>query len=83
MEAYPNAWLFFVPFILVSAFVMLNLFVAVIVDTMSNLHSTDPEAEHQPETPQTGQILVSSAELVRLHQEIAEIKALLRERQAK
>ena len=83
MEAYPNAWLFFVPFILVSAFVMLNLFVAVIVDTMSNLHSTDPEAEHQPETPQDGQILVSSAELVRLHQEMAEIKALLRERQAK
>ena len=83
MEAYPNAWLFFVPFILVSAFVMLNLFVAVIVDTMSNLHSTDPEAEHQPETPQDGQILVSSAELARLHQEMAEIKALLRERQAK
>ena len=62
---------------------MLNLFVAVIVDTMSNLHSTDPEAGHQPETPQDGQILVSSAELVRLHQEMAEIKALLRERQAK
>ena len=83
MEAYPNAWLFFVPFILVSAFVMLNLFVAVIVDTMSNLHSTDPDTEHQPEAPQTDQILVSSAELVRLHQEMAEIKALLRERQAK
>ena len=83
MEAYPNAWLFFVPFILVSAFVMLNLFVAVIVDTMSNLHSTDPDTEHQPEAPQDGQILVSSAELVRLHQEMAEIKALLRERQAK
>ena len=83
MEAYPNAWLFFVPFILVSAFVMLNLFVAVIVDTMSNLHSTDPDTEQQPEAPQTGQILVSSAELARLHQEMAEIKALLREQQAK
>lgn len=83
MEAYPNAWLFFVPFILVSAFVMLNLFVAVIVDTMSNLHSAEPDAEHPPEAPQDGQILVSSAELARLHQEIAEIKTLLRERQAK
>jgi len=83
MEAYPNAWLFFVPFILVSAFVMLNLFVAVIVDTMSNLHSAEPDAEHQSEAPQDGQILVSSAELARLHQEIAEIKALLREQQAK
>ena len=62
---------------------MLNLFVAVIVDTMSNLHSTDPDTEQQPEAPQTDQILVSSAELARLHQEMAEIKALLREQQAK
>ena len=49
MEHSPWAWLFFVPFILVSAFTMLNLFVAVIVDTMSNLApavpaSGDPEA---------------------------------------
>ncbi|QPL05166.1 MULTISPECIES: ion transporter [Actinomyces] len=37
MEVYPWAWAFFVPFILVSAFTMLNLFVAVIVDTMSSV----------------------------------------------
>ena len=41
MASAPWAWAFFVPFILVSAFTMLNLFVAVIVDTMSSLGHAD------------------------------------------
>ncbi|WP_206610453.1 ion transporter [Actinomyces wuliandei] len=40
MEHFPWAWAFFVPFILVSAFTMLNLFVAVIVDTMAQVGSS-------------------------------------------
>lgn len=43
MEESPWAWAFFVPFILISAFVTLNLFIAVIVDTMSTLR--DPAAD--------------------------------------
>jgi voltage-gated sodium channel len=35
MEIYPVAWLFFVVFILVSTFTMLNLFIAVIVNAMT------------------------------------------------
>lgn len=50
MEKSPWAWLFFVPFILVSAFTMLNLFIAVIVDTMSNLSPAAPrESADDPE----------------------------------
>lgn len=45
MEHSPWAWAFFVPFILVSAFTMLNLFVAVIVDTMGQMDTDD---EHSP-----------------------------------
>lgn len=45
MEVYPHAWAFFVPFILASAFTMLNLFVAVIVDAMQTLHETPTDAE--------------------------------------
>ncbi|GGA65339.1 hypothetical protein GCM10011490_15020 [Pseudoclavibacter endophyticus] len=36
-NGYPAAWVFFVLFIVVSALTMLNLFVAVIIDTMQNL----------------------------------------------
>ncbi len=38
MEQYPYAWAFFVPFILVATFTMLNLFIGIIVDTMQTLH---------------------------------------------
>ena len=80
MEVYPHAWLFFVPFILVSAFVMLNLFVAVIVDTMANLGADGKETDKQagPET-KDGELPVSKDEIERLHRELAEIKAMLRE----
>ena len=34
MEVYPWAWMFFVPFVLVTSFVVLNLFIAIIVNAM-------------------------------------------------
>lgn len=34
MERYPYAWLFFVPFIIISTFIMLNLMIAVIVNSL-------------------------------------------------
>ncbi len=37
MEVHPWAWAFFVPFILISAFTVLNLFIAVIVDSMQSV----------------------------------------------
>jgi voltage-gated sodium channel len=37
METYPLAWMFFVPFIIVATFTILNLFIGVIVSTMQEL----------------------------------------------
>ncbi|MEO1168494.1 MAG: ion transporter [Pseudomonadota bacterium] len=42
MEVYPLAWMFFVPFILITSFVVLNLFIAIIVNAM---HESQDEAE--------------------------------------
>lgn len=36
MESYPFAWMFFVPFILITTFAVLNLFIAIVVDAMSS-----------------------------------------------
>ncbi|WP_417803894.1 ion transporter [Thalassospira lucentensis] len=36
MESYPMAWMFFVPFILITTFAVLNLFIAIVVDAMSS-----------------------------------------------
>lgn len=38
MEVFPWAWAFFVTFILIASFTILNLFIAVIVDSMQRLH---------------------------------------------
>ncbi len=37
MELHPYAWVFFVPFILIATFTVLNLFIAVIVNTMQTM----------------------------------------------
>jgi len=43
METFPLAWLYFVPFILISAFTILNLFIGVIVNTMQAFHWEEEE----------------------------------------
>jgi len=37
MEVYPYAWAFFVPFIMIATFTILNLFIGIIVSTMQEL----------------------------------------------
>ena len=44
LEVYSLAWLFFVPFILIATFTMLNLFIAVIVNAMQAEHNAEAEA---------------------------------------
>jgi len=42
MANFPYAWAFFVPFILIATFTMLNLFVAIIVSAMQTYEEHDP-----------------------------------------
>lgn len=37
MKVYPYAWLFFVPFILISAFILLNFLIGIVVDAIAHL----------------------------------------------
>ncbi|GAA4052504.1 ion transporter [Parerythrobacter jejuensis] len=47
MEEFPYAWAFFVPFILLTSFIVLNLFIGVIVNAMAE--ATDEEAHGERE----------------------------------
>ena len=47
METYPYAWLYFVPFILITAFTVLNLFIGIIVNTMQEKHYEEEEKRRQ------------------------------------
>jgi voltage-gated sodium channel len=44
MEVYPLAWAFFVPFILVTTFAVVNLLVGLIVNSMQDAHSAEEVA---------------------------------------
>ena len=43
METYPYAWLFFVPFILLTTFVVLNLVVGLVVNSMQDAHHVEAD----------------------------------------
>ena len=48
MEQYPGAWAFFVPFIIVTTFTVLNLFIALMVNSMQSLKAeTDASLQIQ------------------------------------
>ncbi len=45
MEQFPLAWALFVPFIMVTSFTVLNLFIGVIVDAMQKEHEAEAQAD--------------------------------------
>jgi voltage-gated sodium channel len=71
MEVYPWAWLFFVVFILLTTFAVLNLFIAIIVDAMSE-EQKEVEAETRGELGSDHQEIM--AELRSLRAELRELK---------
>ena len=74
MDVYPYAWLFFIPFIIVTSFAVLNLFIGIIVDAMNIIHDSPeyggPERRKRPSE--------LTEEVRGLRNDIDEIKALLK-----
>ena len=68
MEVHPWAWAFFVPFIVIATFTILNLFIGIIVSTMQELAVLpDPEAKQ----------LESLEVLMRIEEDIATLRRQL------
>ncbi len=44
LEVYPEAWLFFVPFIMLTTFAVVNLLVGLIVNSMQDAHNEEADA---------------------------------------
>jgi voltage-gated sodium channel len=65
MDVYPFAWLYFVPFILISAFTILNLFVGVIVNSMQALHWEEEDTKREEIEAQAHAERIELLELVR------------------
>ena len=80
MEVYPWAWAFFVPFILATAFTMLNLFIGVVVNAMQEEHDELLKAEHEEVETQLRQA-AAEREQARV-ESAAEAKAMTKELKA-
>jgi voltage-gated sodium channel len=81
MDVYPWAWAFFVPFILIATFTMLNLFIAIIVSTMQAM----VEEQKNQETAEIGALVhdehrALKDELRALRDEIARLRHSLDKR---
>jgi voltage-gated sodium channel len=73
MEVHPYAWVFFVPFILVTTFTVLNLFIGIVVDAMRSQHTAEVEAEKAAEVARAAESHNERAQI------LAEIQALRHE----
>lgn len=79
MEVYPYAWIFFVPFILVATFTMLNLFIAIIVNTMQTFSDEEHALERAlDKQAQDQEQLQMHEELKNIRQELQQLQALIR-----
>lgn len=80
MEQHPYAWTFFIPFIFVATFIMINLIIAVVVDAMGELQNSDREKIKD-------EIQISEdhtlKEIKDLKSEINELKNLIKEQSKK
>ena len=75
MEEFPLSWMLFVPFIIMTAFTVLNLFIGVIVDAMQQEHEAEARAERETMMSENEQMLI---EIRAMRKELQELKASLK-----
>jgi len=83
MENFPYAWAFFVPFILVATFTMLNLFIAIIVNAMQSF--TEKEQQETVAAVEHAREHIEAdlhAEVRAMREDIRELKTLLSQQPA-
>ena len=71
---HPQAYLFFVPFIVISVFAVLNLFIAVLTNSMQEMQKSDQQAEEKLATQQNANLL---NEIVALRHEVTSLRQAL------
>jgi voltage-gated sodium channel len=85
LELFPLAWTFFIPFILITSFTVLNLFIGIMVDAMQSQHVVEQKEidvhldvlDTQVKTSQASKAAIER-QLKLLTKEVTEIKLLLK-----
>jgi voltage-gated sodium channel len=85
IEAHPHAWVFFIVFILVSTFTVLNLFIAIIVDAMQRIGGEQGDKTeavvkavvHEEQAHWQAEFAALHAETVALQQRLLRLQQML------
>jgi voltage-gated sodium channel len=77
MEKMPQAWIFFLLFIMISTFVVVNMFIAVIVDSLNNLEK-DTTKIKDAEINMHHEVSTLRQQLAAQQQDLHELKTLLK-----
>ena len=80
MVHFPWSWLFFVPFIIITSFAVLNLFIGIIVDSMQRLHESE-NLEEPADGPTSEAAPITQAQAAELNTKLEHIVTLLDSRE--
>jgi voltage-gated sodium channel len=81
MQKFPYAFLFFIPFILTATYTALNIFIAVVVNAMNEIHNYN-ETQNPNQKLESGNFILNDnflleKKLEKLENDLAEIKEIL------
>ncbi len=80
METHPYAWIFFVPFVIVTSFAVLNLFIALIVNSMNSVHAEERQSAERAEHVAHDEREHLLEEVLALREEVRSLSRQLAER---
>jgi voltage-gated sodium channel len=77
MEKHPQAWIFFLLFIFIATFIVINLFIAVIVDSLNNVEDDPRDPQHHIADTHSELSQLRST-VASMEKQLAELTSLLR-----
>lgn len=75
MEVFPEAWLFFVPFVLISSFIVMNVVVGIVVNSISEV--TEISKKPDPEENNDSKERAISEEITAVREHLAKLEEML------
>ena len=80
MEIFPWSWVFFVPFIIITSFAVLNLFIGIIVDAMQIMHEEEEKEKPSDNTHNVHTAIATKDDIQAIQAQIEELKTLLKQK---
>ena len=78
MEVYSAAWLYFVPFVLISSFIVMNVVVGIVVNSISEVTAEDTKkAEEKEEETDADRIKALTVEVKEMRETLARMEQML------